>query len=265
MNVFTLGEVNRIKYLGVTITDNLNWFQHISTVIGKANTKIGFLWRNLCHCPRELHEPAYCALVHSVVEYSASLWDPHLRKDVNLLKSVQHRATHFITGEPHHMSSVASINFHAARPCCKSLETRRRDIRIALFYKAVHGPCAIQTVNILMSTPTVVTLTTCTSSDILLPITTIYRQSFFPRTIPQWNALSAEAIMLAASDLAPSEQSGPDFPPLQTYVESPHVHDLRDIPNQHSQITQTDTESKSGFPSAGLSLKWLTWMLLLHL
>ncbi len=102
------------KYLGVTITDNLNWSQQISSIIGKANSKIAFLWRNLHPSPRELWELAHCALIHSVIEYSTSVWDPHLRKDVDLLENIQCRAACFVTGDLHHMSSVTSI-------CCKTL------------------------------------------------------------------------------------------------------------------------------------------------
>ena len=49
-----LKTVDKAKYLGVTITNNLSWSYHTSITAGKANGKIGFLWRNLRHCPKQL-------------------------------------------------------------------------------------------------------------------------------------------------------------------------------------------------------------------
>ena len=41
------------KYLGITITDNIDWGQHISEICSKATQKIlGFLRRNLAVAPR---------------------------------------------------------------------------------------------------------------------------------------------------------------------------------------------------------------------
>jgi hypothetical protein len=39
--------VTSAKYLGVTITDKVNWSQHIDSITNKANRTLGFLRRNL--------------------------------------------------------------------------------------------------------------------------------------------------------------------------------------------------------------------------
>jgi len=38
------------KYLGVTITQNLSWKEHIAKITNKANSTRGFLQHNLWHC-----------------------------------------------------------------------------------------------------------------------------------------------------------------------------------------------------------------------
>ena len=58
-----------------------------------------FLWRNLHFCPWELREQVYCTLVRSIIEYSASVCDPYLKKDIALLDRVQGRAAHFVVGD----------------------------------------------------------------------------------------------------------------------------------------------------------------------
>ena len=47
-----------IKYLGVTITNDLRWNTHISNVCTKANRTLGFLRRNLYASPQEEKEAA---------------------------------------------------------------------------------------------------------------------------------------------------------------------------------------------------------------
>ena len=44
----TLTRVKSAKFLGVTLTDDLKWDQHINNICEKSNRTIGFLRRNLC-------------------------------------------------------------------------------------------------------------------------------------------------------------------------------------------------------------------------
>ena len=43
----TLENVQSAKYLGITITDKLDWGQHISEISSKATKTLGLLRRNL--------------------------------------------------------------------------------------------------------------------------------------------------------------------------------------------------------------------------
>ena len=71
-----LENVQSIKYLGVTITNDLRWNTHVSNVCTKANRTLGFLRPNLHSCPQEVKEAAYKGLVRPVLEYGSSVWDP---------------------------------------------------------------------------------------------------------------------------------------------------------------------------------------------
>ena len=81
-----LENVEGIKYLGVTITNNLKWNTHISNVCTKANRTLGFLRRNL-YCneqPRRAtetpsvekhaHPPGvvYCAIYLTLTQFTKS-------------------------------------------------------------------------------------------------------------------------------------------------------------------------------------------------
>ena len=58
-----LEQVQSAKYLGITISDDLDWGQHISEISSKATKTLGFLRRNLAFAPRHTKEVAYKTLV----------------------------------------------------------------------------------------------------------------------------------------------------------------------------------------------------------
>ena len=71
-----LENVESVKYLGITITNDLRWHTQSSNICTKANRTLGFLRRNLYSCPQEVKEAACKGLVCPVLEYSGSVWDP---------------------------------------------------------------------------------------------------------------------------------------------------------------------------------------------
>ena len=82
--------VQRYKYLGVTITSNLSWSEHINTKCIKAKKLIGLLYRRFYGNadPIALFE-LYTALVRPHLEYACEVWNPHLQKERDQLERVQ--------------------------------------------------------------------------------------------------------------------------------------------------------------------------------
>ena len=79
----TLKNVQSAKYLGITISDNMDWGQHISEISSKATKTLGFLRRNLAFAPRSTKEVAYKTLVRPKLEYSAPIWGPYSKLKIN--------------------------------------------------------------------------------------------------------------------------------------------------------------------------------------
>ena len=65
-----LEQVQSAKYIGITISDDLDWGQHISEISAKATKTLRFLWRNLAFAPigtlRKLHTKHWFALSSSM-------------------------------------------------------------------------------------------------------------------------------------------------------------------------------------------------------
>ena len=69
--------VNSNTYIGLTISEDLKWHSHISTVTKKQTPHSVFLDVTR-HCPINSKRTAYIALVHSLLEYGSIVWDPYL-------------------------------------------------------------------------------------------------------------------------------------------------------------------------------------------
>ena len=85
----TLADVSSTPYLGVCLSETLEWEAHIDKITSKANSTLGFLRRNLKTCPPKLRETAYFSLVRSSLAYSSAVWDPFRQKSNDKLEKFQ--------------------------------------------------------------------------------------------------------------------------------------------------------------------------------
>ena len=77
------------KYLGVTLSNDLEWSKHISNMTNKATSK--FLRCNLKGCTEKLKQTLF-SLIRSFMEYGATVWDPYQKYDSDKVERVQRRA-----------------------------------------------------------------------------------------------------------------------------------------------------------------------------
>ena len=81
-------KVNSYKYLGVTLTSDITWSEHITYITTKSRRLLdcytdsftGGLIQQLC---------LGCIICIICVEYAAPTWNPYLTKDIRSLESVQ--------------------------------------------------------------------------------------------------------------------------------------------------------------------------------
>ena len=148
-----LENVDSIKYLGVTITNDLKWNTHINNICTKANRTLGFLRRNLFSCPQE----------------------------------VQNRAARFVTRN--YTFEEGSMTGILEQLRWESLKKRRTDNRLILLYKGLKGKARIPTDDLIPKTRR---CRNSHSKAFQLPSASIeaYKCSFFPQTIRDWNDLT---------------------------------------------------------------------------
>ena len=199
--------IEYIKYLGVTITNDLKWNTPVSNtrMCTKANRTIGFLRRNLSAC--DVKESAYKGLVRPVLEYGSSVWDPSSTLLQEELEKVQKRAARFVTGN--YIYETWSMTGILEQLKWESLKKRRRDSRIIMLYKDLKGAASIPANDLV---PKIRHVRNHHSLAFQTPFayTDIYKCSFFPQTIRDWNSLTdtflsaaegAEALLLSSLHL----------------------------------------------------------------
>ena len=110
LNGTTLQAVDEVKYLGVTITNDLSWGKHINN---NANRQLGFVRRNGRARSRRTREQLYNTLVRPHLEYAAAAWDPHVTKQKQAIEKVQRRAARWVTNPS---SQHIECHRHVDRP-----------------------------------------------------------------------------------------------------------------------------------------------------
>ena len=182
----TLERVTSAKYLGVTITSDLKWGEHINNICTKANKTIGFLKRNINISNKSIKEKAYLSLVRPTLEYASTVWDPYQQNDKHRLEMVQRRAARYVTNRYHYTESVSDMLGQLKWP---TLEDRRKNNRLAMMFKIRNEKVDINASHKLLQMARPSRNNNSMAMQIPSCRTTVRKESFYPRTIREWNIL----------------------------------------------------------------------------
>ena len=181
-----LQQVNTAKYLGVLLTSDLSWNEHITRVCSKTRKLIGLFYRRFHHCSPELLLRLYKFFICPHLEYASQVWDPRLAKDTDLLEKTQKFGLRVCCKD-------WSASYSDLLDLCQvsSLSSRRRAAKLCLLYKVIYrlvdcenAPVAHRALQY-----------SCRRSN-PLQIQTLfahlsqYQFSFYPHSISLWNSLS---------------------------------------------------------------------------
>ena len=93
-----LSKTVKEKHLGVTVNANMKVSVQCRIAASKGNQVLGMIRRNITYKEKSLIVPLYKAIVRPHLEYCIQAWNPHLRKDIDMLEKIQRRATKLIPG-----------------------------------------------------------------------------------------------------------------------------------------------------------------------
>ena len=175
-----LSTVSSHTYLGITVSSDLKWHEHISNICLKATRT-----RNTYCCSQEAKNLAYLSLVRPHLKYALQRV---MAKDIQQLERVQRRAARFVQKDYRHTTSVTCLLDELG---WLPLFERRKHYRLTVFYKALNNLSAISLDHLSVSSRH--TRASNENKFMSLPVRTdVFKYSFFPRTITDWNSLDCK-------------------------------------------------------------------------
>ena len=180
--------------LGVTVTRNLSWKQHIFQIVSKANKMLGLLRRT---CPLLINHDArrtlYLSLVKSHLCYATEVWSPSQSTFQTNLERIQRRATRWILrvkqGEIPYKDRLLALNL---LPLAYDREIKD----LTFFFKALHGHYDLNVFEY-VSFVSHDRTRNCVNPSLMLKVpsckTSTFQSSFFNRIVPLWNLICRTA------------------------------------------------------------------------
>ena len=189
--------VKQVKYLGLYVTPKLDWSLQCKHAASRATACLNRLRRVMYGSSPIAKAIAYKSLIRPHLEYACQVWSPYTNKNINLLESVQRRASRWICSKwnPLLCTWTKSSDECIAKLKWPTLEKRRQYLSIVTAHNIIRHLTCIRPSNYFRFNTTV---TRAHPLTLNLPTSTInaFRYSFFVSVCFLWNGIP-EAILAA--------------------------------------------------------------------
>ena len=136
INNKTVLQATSFKYLGLTLTPDLSWQQHIDNMITKINRRLGVLRRIKQFLNLDTRCILYTSLILPLFDYADTIWgDKNNVVLMNSLQTLENKAAKIILDELPWYSATEALR----RLKWTKLQTRRHNHRCTFIYKCMNG------------------------------------------------------------------------------------------------------------------------------
>ena len=155
-------------------------------------------WRNLSNCNEEIKLTAFNTLVRPTIECCSAVWDPYNQDQIYQLEAIQRRAVRFIKNDYSKKTSVTELlkDTHM-----RTLQERRKIDRLTILHKAREGLLALPVQTVLHPTRRITKRSHQNSYQELQVNKDVFKFSFYPRTVKDWNNLPPSLTQISDSTL----------------------------------------------------------------
>ena len=187
-----INEVNSHKHLGIYLSNDCTWHNHIEYIKEKAWKRFNTMRRLKLVLDRKSLEIVYISFIRPILEYGDILWDNCTLYEKRELDKIQNEAARIVTGT----TALVSLQSLYDEVGWESLQSRRSNHKLCLFFKMQHDltpaylsflvpPSISETSRYNLRNADDFTTIQCRSQQ--------YYTSFLPSVVRDWNNLPQHA------------------------------------------------------------------------
>ena len=191
MDGSALKEVTHHKHVGIILSRDLSWHNHICSIEKKARSVLNRLSQFKYTLDRRSLERVYMSNIRPIMEYGDVIWAGGNQTDLERLDMIQKDAARVVTGATARCSTEL-LSIDVSWP---SLQSRRRYHRLHLFYKIVNGlspPYLRGLLPVRVADRARYALRTSINYTVPMCKTNSFARSFLPYSVNEWNRLDPE-------------------------------------------------------------------------
>ena len=187
-----INEVEAHKHLGLFLSNDCSWHQHINYIKDKAWARINIMRRLKYKLDRKSLESIYISFIRPLLEYGDTIWDNCTQYEKYELDKIQNEAARIATGA----TKLVSLTNLYKEIGLESLSKRRNNHKLTLLYKMINHLTPIYLSSLIpaqVSSASRYNLRNAQNYQTIRARTNQYRDSFLPSTLHLWNNLPLEA------------------------------------------------------------------------
>ena len=188
MNAVTINEVQHHKHLGVILSNDGSWHEHINLITSKAWKKIYVMRKLKFMLDRDSLNKIYISFVRPTLEYANIVWDNCTQYETNAIERIQIEAARIVTGA----TRLVSLDVLSKETGWGSLRDRRYKHKMYQFYKMINDLTPTYLTSLVPSTVENTSAYNLRDSHNIRPLLTrtqLYYKSFLPSCIREWNEI----------------------------------------------------------------------------
>ena len=188
-----ISEIDAHKHLGLYFTNDCTWYDnHINYIKEKAWHRLNIMRKHKFKLDRKSVETIYLTFIRPLLEYGDVIFDNCTQYEKQELDKIQNEAARIATGT----TKLVSLATLYKEICWKTLEIRRYNHKLTLFYKMMHNTTPLYLSSLVPQSVSNLSRYNLRNSNDLQTIdarTNQYYNSFLPSSVRAWNNLSVEA------------------------------------------------------------------------
>ncbi|XP_060593627.1 uncharacterized protein LOC132748097 [Ruditapes philippinarum] len=135
MHGHIIPEVGHHKHLGIILSNDCSWHEHINFIVNKAWKRVHIMRRLKFTLDKKSLEVIYTSFIRPFLEYADVIWNNCSMAEKDILDKIQNECARIVSGA----TKLVSLDKLQQEVNWSSLEERRRVHRLILFYKMING------------------------------------------------------------------------------------------------------------------------------